>query len=77
MNFAILREKVDHFAVETFVNEIAVEVVELAHRLLVLGAGQTVGQRGNLRFEFGDAIGVSHWASQVMFVRRAVNRFRP
>ena len=50
--------------------------MQLAHGLLILNAGQPACERGDLGFEFCDAVGVGHEDSLKLLVWRAVIRFR-
>ena len=59
-DLAILGEQVDDLIVQAFVDQIAVEMLELADRLLVLLHLQSAGQSRDLGLERGDAILVRH-----------------
>ena len=59
-HLTIVGEQIHRLVVEAFVDQIAVEILQLAHVQLILAPLQAAGQAGDALFEFGDTIYVRH-----------------
>ena len=59
-HFSVVGEQVDRLVIQTFIDQIAVQILELAHVQFIFPPLQAAGEAGDTLFEFCDTIHVRH-----------------